>query len=263
MPKMLGDAMRYSLLAGGKRLRPVLLLAAYNLLHNDVMPALPFAVAVETIHTYSLIHDDLPAMDDDDFRRGKPTSHKVYGEAMAILAGDALLNMAYETMAHSGHANALAALAQIAARAGGRGMIAGQTADIAMEGKPADEHMLRYIHQHKTADLITAAVLGGLALAGANRKQLALGEQYSLHLGLAFQIVDDLLDLEGEQQLLGKHTGQDAGHGKLTWPAVYGVQAARQDAARHIDTAVAAANGFGEQGQFLAQLALNSLKRVQ
>lgn len=263
MPKMLGDAMRYSLLAGGKRLRPVLLLAAYNLLHNDVMPALPFAMAVEMIHTYSLIHDDLPAMDDDDLRRGKPTSHKVYGEAMAILAGDALLNMAYETMAHSGHANALAALAQIAARAGGRGMIAGQTADIAMEGKPADEHMLRYIHQHKTADLIAAALLGGLALAGANHKQLALGEQYSLHLGLAFQIVDDLLDLEGEQQLLGKHTGQDAGHGKLTWPAVYGVQAARQDAARHIDTAVTAANGFGEQGQFLAQLALNSLKRVQ
>ena len=223
----------------------------------------PFMAALEMIHTYSLVHDDLPAMDDDDLRRGRPTSHKAFGEAMAILAGDALLNLAYEVMARSGHPRAVAGMAQIATRAGSRGMIAGQTADIAMEGQPADKRMLRYIHEHKTADLILAGVLGGLALAGADEKQMALGGQYGLHLGLAFQIVDDLLDLEGEEQLLGKQVGQDAGHGKLTWPAVYGALAARRDAARHVDAAVAAANAFGDAGRFLAQLALDSLQRVQ
>ena len=162
VPTQLAQAMRYSLLAGGKRLRPVLLLAAYGSLHDDLTPALPFAVAVECIHTYSLVHDDLPAMDDDDLRRGKPTNHKVFGEAMAILAGDALLNLAFELMSESKLPRAMDVIKIIASRSGAAGMIAGQTADILMSNQPADQDMVRYIHQHKTADLITAPVLAAL-----------------------------------------------------------------------------------------------------
>ena len=175
IPRNLNTAMRYSLLAGGKRLRPTLLLAACHLLLDDVSAALPFAAAVEMIHTYSLIHDDLPAMDNDDLRRGKPSNHKAFGESTAILAGDALLNLAYELMAQSQHPRALNALSVIAIAAGSRGMIAGQAADMWMEGREADTDMLRYIHSHKTADLITAPVVAGLILAGADDRQLEQG----------------------------------------------------------------------------------------
>ena len=262
IPRNLNTAMRYSLLAGGKRLRPTLLLAACHLLLDDVSAALPFAAAVEMIHTYSLIHDDLPAMDNDDLRRGKPSNHKAFGEATAILAGDALLNLAYELMGRSAHPRALKALSAIASAAGSSGMIAGQAADMWMEGREADQDMLRYIHSHKTADLITAPVVAGLILAGADDRQLEQGRMYGCHLGLAFQIVDDLLDELGDEAKMGKRLGKDHAVGKLTWPGLYGIEQARDEAARQIDMAVKAAGFFGARGEFLIALAQNSLKRV-
>ena len=173
VPNPLGDAMRYSLLAGGKRLRPVLLLAAYAILQRDLTPALPFAAAVEMVHTYSLIHDDLPAMDNDDLRRGRPTCHKAYGEGMAVLAGDGLLSLAFETMAQSRHPRAFAALGELAARCGTRGMVAGQCADLTAEETGGNAELLRYIHLHKTADRLTAPLAMGLTLAGAGEDLLA------------------------------------------------------------------------------------------
>ena len=262
IPRSLSSAMRYSLLAGGKRLRPTLLLAACHLLEDDLSAALPFAAAVEMIHTYSLIHDDLPAMDNDDLRRGKPSNHKAFGEATAILAGDALLNLAYELMSQSAHPRALKALSAIASAAGSRGMIAGQAADMWMEGREADKDMLSYIHSHKTADLITAPVVAGLILAGADDGQAERGRTYGRHLGLAFQIVDDLLDELGDEAKMGKRLRKDHEAGKITWPGLYGIEQAKEEAAYQIDIAVKAAVSFGKRGEFLVSLAQNSLKRV-
>lgn len=259
MPRTLVEAMRYSLLAGGKRLRPVLLLAAYGLYHPDIAPALPFAAAVEMIHTYSLIHDDLPAMDDDDLRRGRPTNHIQFGEATAILAGDALLTMAFELMAQSKHPRALPALGEIALRAGARGMIAGQSADLAQDEKPD----VAYIHQHKTADLLTAPVVAGLLLADAPQTAIQAGKQYGYHLGLAFQIADDLLDLEGDEATLGKRIHKDMDAGKRTWPQVHGVEKARWDALHHAQLAQQAAQGLGSETAFFVWLAHNAVQRVQ
>ena len=262
IPRSLSSAMRYSLLAGGKRLRPTLLLAACHLLEDDLSAALPFAAAVELIHTYSLIHDDLPAMDNDDLRRGKPSNHKAFGEATAILAGDALLNLAYELMSQSAHPRALKALSAIASAAGSRGMIAGQAADMWMEGREANKDILSYIHSHKTADLITAPVVAGLILAGADDGQAEWGRTYGRHLGLAFQIVDDLLDELGDEAKMGKRLRKDHEAGKLTWPGLYGIEQAKEEAAYQIDIAVKAADSFGKRGEFLVSLAQNSLKRV-
>ncbi len=262
-PRLIARAMRYSLLSGGKRLRPVLLLAAYRLLDENIEMALPFAVAIEMIHCYSLIHDDLPAMDNDDLRRGKPSSHKMFGEAIAILAGDALLNAAYEVMAKSQHPRAISALGHIAGHAGARGMIAGQAADIFMEGKAGDEHMLSYIHRHKTGDLIIAPLAAGLCLAGADARELQAGEAYGRHLGLAFQIVDDLLDLGGDPAILGKMTGKDNPKGKLTWPSIYGQEQAMRDARSNVDMAVESLSLFGSGAAFLCSLAIGTLDRVQ
>ncbi len=267
IPELLGSAMRYSLLAGGKRLRPVLLLGAYALKQEDVTPALPFALALEMIHTYSLIHDDLPAMDDDDLRRGKLTSHKVYGEAMAILAGDGLLNLAYETMANAalkmGTREAVSAMAAIAGRAGVTGMVAGQSLDVSMEGKAPHVDLVTYIHRHKTADMILGAVEAGVLLAGCTETEQQAVRDYGLHTGVAFQIIDDLLDLQGEEKLLGKRTGMDEKHGKLTWPACVGVEKAFQDAKEHMDQALDAISSFKQRGNFLAYLAQSMLHRVQ
>jgi geranylgeranyl diphosphate synthase, type II len=262
-PGLIARAMRYSLLSGGKRLRPVLLLAAYQLLDESIDMAIPFAVALEMIHCYSLIHDDLPAMDNDDLRRGKPSNHKVFGETIAILAGDALLNAAYEVMSGSKHPRAMTALGQIAARAGSKGMIAGQAADIFMEGKTGEVNMLAYIHRHKTGDLIVAPLVAGLTLAGAGTRELQAGEAFGQHLGLAFQIVDDLLDLGGDPQVLGKKTGKDASIGKLTWPSIFGQDQAKRDAHSNVDKAVEALSTFGPRGAFLCSLALSTLDRVQ
>ena len=266
VPQPLRSAMRYSLLLPGKRLRPVLLLAAYHLLKDDWKEALPFACALEMIHTYSLIHDDLPAMDDDKLRRGQPTNHLVYGENMAILAGDGLLNLAYETMlsaplCEKEPAHALRAAREIACRAGVRGMIAGQTLDVKLEGSEPNRDNVRYIHLHKTADLLTAPVVAGLMLAGASEEQLEAGRQYGRGIGLAFQIVDDLLDIQGDVHKLGKETGMDAQRGKLTWPAVCGAEQSRKDALEAVSQAVRAMQLFGTKGDFLAELAQKSLVR--
>lgn len=262
VPKLLNDAMRYSLLSGGKRLRPVLLLGAYRLIADDITSAIPFACAIEMIHTYSLIHDDLPAMDNDDMRRGKPTNHKAYGEAIAILAGDALLNLAYEEMSKSEHPDALKVLGMIASAAGSSGMIAGQAADVWMEDKEPDSEMLRYIHSHKTADLIIAPVVSGLILAGADDRQIEQGRAYGYHMGLAFQIVDDLLDVMGDEATMGKRLRKDKTIGKLTWPGLYGIRMAQNEANNQVEKAVLAAKTFGQRGEFLSTLAQNSLKRV-
>ena len=267
VPQPLRSAMRYSLLLPGKRIRPVLLLAAYHLVREDWESALPFACALEMIHTYSLIHDDLPAMDNDALRRGKPTNHIVFGENMAILAGDGLLNLAYETMlsapvADERPAAALRAAREIALRAGVRGMIAGQTLDVKLEGHAPTAESVGYIHLHKTADLLTAPLTAGLTLAGATGKQLEAGRTYGRQIGLAFQIVDDLLDLEGDAAVLGKETGMDAQRGKMTWPAVYGVEQSHADAHEAVRLAVEALAVFGPKAEFLCGLAKQTLVRT-
>ena len=265
-PQPLRSAMRYSLLLPGKRIRPTLLLAAYHLLREDWQSVLPFACALEMIHTYSLIHDDLPALDNDALRRGKPTNHRVYGENMAILAGDGLLNMAYETMLNAPFSGehpgeAVAAMREIAHRAGVCGMIAGQTLDVKLEGQAPSKESVHYIHLHKTADLLTAPITAGLMLAGASEEQLEAGRIYGRGLGLAFQIIDDLLDLEGDVALLGKETGMDAARGKMTWPAVCGTEQARADAAQAVEEAVEAISVFGQKSEKLCALARGTLVR--
>ncbi|MFD2170896.1 polyprenyl synthetase family protein [Tumebacillus lipolyticus] len=231
-PEALYDSMRYSLFAGGKRLRPVLTLATVEALGGDVEAALPVASALEMIHTYSLMHDDLPAMDDDDYRRGKPTNHKVFGEATAILAGDALLTQAFQllgTMEASGReAVMLRIVGELATAAGSVGMVAGQMADMANEGMKANEERLAFIHAHKTGALLTAAVRIGALFADASDQQLQALTCYAQKIGLAFQIVDDILDVVGEAEKLGKAVGADAAHGKSTYPVLYGLEESRE-----------------------------------
>ena len=266
IPDPLKSAMRYSLLLPGKRIRPVLLLAGYRLLRDDWETVMPYAVALEMIHAYSLIHDDLPALDDDELRRGKPTNHRVFGEDVAILAGDALYSLAIETMLESalqtGRPNALAAMDEIARRAGVRGMIAGQTLDVKLEGTQPREDMVHYIQRHKTGDLLTAPVTAGLLLAGADEARLAAGRTFGQKLGRAFQIVDDLLDLQGDATILGKQTGMDEQRGKMTWPAVYGEDASREEAGRLTWEAKEALAVFGPRALFLSQLADKTLTRA-
>ena len=267
IPDKLFEAMDYSLSAGGKRLRPVLLLAACDTLGGDLDEALPFACALEMIHTYSLIHDDLPAMDNDDLRRGRPTNHKVYGEGMAILAGDGLLHAAMELMLRSavrmGDLRGIRAAEAIARRAGVTGMVAGQVMDVTGEGSTPTLDKVEYIHLHKTADLLTAPIEAGLILAGADAEQVAAGCAYGQHLGLAFQMVDDLLDVEGDAAVLGKTPGKDAAEGKLTWVAVKGVEQTREDAVAQIRMAVNALDGIGDCTNFLKTLAQSTVNRVQ
>ncbi len=267
IPDILRRAMAYSLQAGGKRLRPVLLLAASEACGGSAEEALPFACALEMIHTYSLIHDDLPAMDNDDLRRGKPTNHKVFGEGMAILAGDGLLHAAMETMLRAAcerkDRRGLLAAEAIARRSGVTGMVAGQAVDVTEEGEAPTMARVSYIHAHKTADLFTAPLEAGMLLAGAAEETVAAGIEYGYHLGLAFQIVDDLLDVTGDAALLGKNTGMDAALGKQTWVAVRGVDGARQDAAAHIAAAELAAEKFDQNMNFFKPLARETLKRVQ
>ncbi|WP_130863712.1 polyprenyl synthetase family protein [Bacilliculturomica massiliensis] len=227
------EAMKYSLTAGGKRLRPVLVLAACDFCGSDMKEALPFACAVEYIHTYSLIHDDLPAMDDDDLRRGVPTNHKVYGEAMALLAGDGLLNSAFEVMQKDMLLYfddvdklkcRLKACYEVARCAGIRGMVAGQVADMEAENKQCSKEMLDYIHINKTAALITAAVLAGAHLGCADEQKRQLLASWGEDMGLAFQIVDDILDVCGDEQEIGKKTGVDLKQNKSTYPSIYGLE---------------------------------------
>lgn len=265
MPAKLNEAMKYSLMAGGKRFRAVLLLSSCEAAGGDTETAMPFACALEMIHAYSLIHDDLPAMDDDDLRRGKPTNHKVYGEALAILAGDGLLSAAMELMLKAAlqmnDLRGTRAAYVLSSRAGVCGMVGGQTMDVTSEGEKPTLEKVTYIHHHKTADLITAPVEAGLILAGATEEQIAAAADYGMHLGLAFQMIDDLLDVEGDAALMGKNTGMDSEHDKMTWVALHGVEQTRLDAAQEIARAVEACRCFDREG-FFASLAERSLHRL-
>ena len=267
IPETLFEAMSYSLEAGGKRLRPVLLLAACEMAGGSMEEAMPFACALEMIHTYSLIHDDLPAMDNDDLRRGRPTNHKVFGEALAILAGDGLLSAAGELMLSAavrmGDQRGVRAAEAIMRRAGVTGMVAGQTMDVTGEGSEPTMEKVAYIHLHKTADLLTAPMEAGLLLAGATDAQVRDGVAFGQHLGLAFQMVDDVLDVQGDASVLGKTTGKDAAQGKLTWVAVRGLDGARQDAREQVALAVSALEKLGMDTNFLKTLAQTTLDRVQ
>ena len=263
-------AMEYSLLAGGKRLRAVLLLASCEAIGGDTGKALPFACALEMIHTYSLIHDDLPAMDNDDLRRGQLTNHRKFGEDVAILAGDGLLSAAMELMARqaaqlakAGDCSGVLAMEAIARHAGVTGMVAGQTMDVTGEGTKPTADKVRYIHLHKTADLLTAPVEAGLLLAGATQDQVKYGCEYGQHLGMAFQMVDDLLDVIGTEEALGKSIGKDVAEEKLTWIAIRDIEGTREDAARETALAVDAAAKIGGDMKFLQTLAQSTLNRVQ
>lgn len=267
IPGTLRESMRYSLLAGGKRVRPVLLLAVCQMLGGDVEGARIPAAALEMIHTYSLIHDDLPGMDDDDLRRGMPTNHKVYGVGHAILAGDGLLNYAYECMLQNALAHPenmrgyVLAAAAIASRAGVCGMIAGQSLDLLSEHMEPDADRLAYIHAHKTADLLTAPLLAAGCIAGADDAQMHALARFGSCVGLAFQIDDDLLDLQGDARVLGKQTGMDAQRGKMTWPALVGADAAREKSGALWRQAEEALSCFGEDAWFLHTFAEEMAKR--
>lgn len=258
---ILKDAMRYSLMAGGKRLRPALCLMSAGLFGNQ-QHAIDIACALEMIHTYSLIHDDLPAMDNDDLRRGKPTNHVVFGEAYAILAGDGLLNLAFEVMLKSAEGNKdsglnyLGAMNIVGKAAGVQGMILGQVGDMAFEGKDKDEEALTYIHERKTAALIKASVLSGAALLGADDEAMGLLETYGERIGLVFQIVDDILDEVGDEEKMGKTLGKDAKADKHTFASLYGIERSRELAREKTHEALAALECFGDKAEHLKELAL-------
>ncbi len=259
IPQRLKDAMCYSLQAGGKRIRPVLLLAACEMAGESYEYALPYACALEMIHTYSLIHDDLPAMDNDDLRRGKPTNHRVFGEDMAVLAGDGLLNAAAELMANSsaesGNIRGIRAMASIMRHAGVTGMIAGQTADISASGRNPDIDTLTYIHTHKTADLLMAAMESGVILGGAGQKEIASASEYAYHIGMAFQMTDDLLDVTGQAEMMGKNPHADEEAEKMTWVSLKGIEGTRQDAEREIMLANIALEKMPYDTEFFAAFA--------
>ena len=260
-PKEIHEAVRYSVFAGGKRLRPILVLAAAEAAEALVEDALPAAAAVEMIHTYSLIHDDLPAMDDDDFRRGRPTCHKVYGEALAILAGDALLTQAFILLSGEPPAMAAAPVArlrvinEIAQAAGSKGMVGGQVVDILQEDREVDLATLLYLHTHKTGSLIRACLRVGGIVASAGREQMEALTRYGDRIGLAFQIVDDILDLEGSLEALGKRAGSDLRKKKATFPSLLGLEESRQRARSLVGEAKHTLSVFGDRGTALGAIA--------
>lgn len=251
-PPSLLEAMRYSLFAGGKRLRPALALGAAEMISGDDSAALPAACALEMIHTYSLMHDDLPAMDNDDFRRGRPTAHKAFGEATAILAGDALLTLAFEVMSESGN---IRVIREIALAAGACGMAGGQQLDIEAEGRSIGLDDLRRIHALKTGALIRVSVRAGALLAGAQKDVLDALSAYGEALGLAFQIADDILNVTSTEAALGKPVGSDADRDKSTYPAIMGIEGARALAEEAVSTAVAALERFGAEADIFRALA--------
>jgi geranylgeranyl diphosphate synthase type II len=265
-PRVVYEAMRYSLDAGGKRLRPILTLAAAETVagaaggERALELALPAACAVELIHTYSLIHDDLPAMDDDALRRGRPTNHVVYGEGMAILAGDGLLTEAFAVLASAPDDLDLAGrrirtIRTIALAAGGRGMVGGQAIDLRAAGSTVDRFALQDMHGRKTGALIRAAAAAGAIMGGGSEEAIAAVDEYGRHLGLAFQIVDDILDVEGDAKDLGKTTGKDAKAGKPTYPSAYGLDESRRLAAQRHDDAIGALRTAGLHQSRLADIA--------
>lgn len=285
-PKVLHDAIAYSLTAGGKRIRPILCLASYEACGGEAADILPCAAAIELIHTYSLIHDDLPAMDNDDLRRGRPTNHKVFGEGMAILAGDALLTDAFRLIAdyalrsgkdiraadpsRGGNGSAdrgagdtvfLKVIRELSGAAGSRGMVGGQAQDLLSEDAEPDPLTLSFIHTHKTAALIAASVRIGGMLASSDESVLERLTVYGDNVGLAFQIVDDLLDITGDEKKTGKPKGSDEKKKKMTYPRLYGMDASRQTARELIVGAVRALDGLDERAEPLREIARHSLGR--
>ena len=256
-------AMSYSLLDAGKRIRPVLVLEFCRVCSGDYNNAMPFACALEMIHTYSLIHDDLPCLDNDDLRRGKPSCHKVFGEDMALLAGDALLNLAFETAlgTTADIPNAQLAAYTLAKASGTCGMIGGQVIDVKSEGQTISMDVLREMHSKKTGALILAAAQMGCIIGGNDNAALAAASDYAINLGISFQIVDDILDAVGDEQLLGKPIGSDAENGKSTYVTLLGLEEARKQAGIYSEKALSALKYFGDQSQFLVELTNMLLKR--
>lgn len=261
------SAMRYSLFAGGKRLRPILCMAGAEAVGGDPALVLPAACALEFIHTYSLIHDDLPVMDDDDLRRGKPTSHKVFGDALALLAGDGLLTEAFSLLSSPRLSERVApqlvlrVIGLISGAAGHRGMVAGQAVDIQFEGKPADAALLEFLHTHKTGALITAAVVSGAMLAGADAARVRAMTDYGRKIGLAFQISDDILDIEGDTATLGKKTGTDEEKKKITYPSLMGLDRSGEIRSRLVTEAVNALKSFDHRADPLREIARYIVER--
>ncbi|VVM08502.1 geranylgeranyl diphosphate synthase, type II [Methylacidimicrobium cyclopophantes] len=262
-PRILHEAMSHSLFAGGKRLRPTLCLAACEAVGGDSAAALPLACAVECVHTYSLIHDDLPAMDNDDWRRGKPTLHKIYGEAVAILAGDALLAEAFEIACRypGGSYGSAVVVGELARASGSRALVAGQVADLEAEGKEISVRELRAIHLRKTGALITTSLRLGAMAGEASRESLRAITEFGRFLGLAFQVIDDILDLTQTRETLGKSAGKDLAAEKATYPRLLGLEGAQQAAQRYTARAHEALAALGTRGATLAALARHLLAR--
>ncbi len=260
-PSVIFQAMRYSVFAGGKRLRPILALAAAETVGGMAEDVLPVACALECIHTYSLIHDDLPALDNDDYRRGRLTNHKMFGDANAILAGDALLTFAFEVMTDARHwqriapARVLQVAYEIAYAIGTFGMIGGQVVDLQMEGQDVELPTLQYIHSHKTGALIRASVRSGAILGGGPPAEVEALTDYGTHIGLAFQIMDDILDVRGDEQLMGKALRKDEDRQKATYPRLVGLADAEARAQAAAAAGTAALEPFGERGAILRELA--------
>jgi len=258
------EAMRYSVFAGGKRLRPLLCLASFEIFKDRLQEVLPTACAIELVHTYSLIHDDLPCMDNDDFRRGKPTNHKVFGEAMAVLAGDALLTLAFELITRAPilkPAMVVTAIRELAQVSGTTGLIGGQVQDLEAEGKTILPEQLQAIHLYKTAALLSGAVRLGGILGEANAKELKSLSHFGEKLGLSFQIIDDVLDVESTTEIMGKQTQKDFMKEKATYPALYGVERSRQMAKELYEEALVELKRFGRRVQALQALASLMINR--
>ncbi len=266
-PPIIHEAMRYSLFAGGKRLRPVLALASAEITGGSTEDIMPAACALELIHTYSLVHDDLPAMDNDDLRRGMPTCHRKFGEAMAILAGDALLTAAFELITRCPLRGRITpermirVVAEVASAAGTAGLIGGQVVDVISAADRIDGETLAYIHRNKTGAMYRVSVRTGAILSGAGEEDLERLTGYADHLGMAFQITDDILDITGDDQLMGKPSGSDLKNNKATYPALYGMDEARKMAALEADMAVRCLESFGPEADFLRELVWFVIRR--
>ncbi len=260
------EAVNYSMLVGGKKLRPLLMQQTYVMFGGKSAVIKPFMAAMEMIHTHSLIHDDLPAMDNDEYRRGKKTTHVVYGEAMAILAGDALLNLAYETASKAfemepGNPNIGRAFQILSGRTGFDGMIGGQSVDVEYAGKPLSEEQLYFIYRLKTGALIEASMMIGAVLAGASDEELEKIQQVAAHVGFAFQIQDDILDVTGDQETLGKPVRSDEKNDKTTYVTVKGLERAQEDVARFSKEAIRLLDELPYENEFLRELILNLIHR--
>jgi len=262
-PNQLCDAMTYSLMGGGKRIRPILAIASYEAVGGGSDEIIPVAASIELIHTYSLIHDDLPAMDNDDFRRNRPTTHRVFGEATAILAGDALLTDAFNiiTQTNTNPEILVAVIGELTHACGSEGMVGGQTVDILLEGKKATKKELFYIHTHKTGALIRASVRVGAIIARASHNKLNSLTKYGEKIGLAFQVVDDILDVTGTKEEMGKLTGTDDIKGKNTYPSIYGLQRSKKMAKKLISESLKAIKDFDKKADPLREIAKYILSR--